>query len=286
MAKVGQFSGGTVTYQPTPTVSPIKPVVTQKASKSNLGSAVKKTAIQSIPLIGPALSGFGLAAKAITSAPFKKVVDFFNIPQYAAAGAAKELEREPLSQGLRPNLSNEINSNFIPRVIEGAKQGLKEKTMFGDVLRAREEAGQKQSLPMKAGAFTTDLAFPALPVAGIVSKAGKLAKTIGVADKVSDSLRPVLNLAGKVTDIPAVNKVVEAISPGYKVPEVRKIMDEAGEVANVRVNQLARTIREASRGLSKTEQQRVGQLMEGGVTPIKDNKLAAVAKQMNDLAEC
>lgn len=281
MARLGQFSGSQVTTTiPTSAVSPIARQPTPKPSST--GEKLKSGLKSYLNWLNPVTA----VPKLLSSKPVQKVVDVFNIPLYATAGALKAVEKPELEQGLRPSISREWSTpSNISLAISGAKQGLKEKTMLGDVLRQREEMGQEQSKLKKAGAFVSDIAFPSLPVAKLVSGTAKVSKAVGVTDKASDILRPVFNLTKKVSDIPAVQKVAEAVSPGYKVPEVRNIIKEAEEVANTRVNQLARTIKEAAKGLSKAQQERVGQLMEGGVTATGDSKLALIAKQMNNLAD-
>lgn len=103
-----------------------------------------------------------------------------------------------------------------------------------------------------------------------ISKLPKVQKAIGFARKT-----------------PLIYKPLEAtVAPYFRNPEVGKIIEGTKEATTGRLQKLYRQVSDSSKGLSRTEQIRIGQLLEGGVSVSpKAEKLRGTADKFRVLGE-
>ncbi len=142
-----------------------------------------------------------------------------------------------------------------------------------------------------------------LGAASKVAKAGKLAglaagltkaqklSSVGTyttrAGRLIAKSKPVAKAMEYARKTPALYKPIEAVGSRYfRNPEAGKIIEEAKKTSLLKVNKLYQQVAEAAKGLSRAQQARIGQLLEGGVTTLpKDNRMVQIAEQFRGLGE-
>ncbi len=161
----------------------------------------------------------------------------------------------------------------------------------GSILQQREEAGLPVSRLDKAVGFAGEVLTPTLadiiPVGKVSRLLGKGIQEIPGVTKLGQQVLKPLRTAGKFIKKSKAGSVIETLSPGFKAPGAKKILDAAKDAANRRVNQLHKVIRKMADDLTPAQQRIVGELMENtrGLVTKADEPLRRVAQQMNDLAD-
>lgn len=280
-----QYSGGTAkpssapVAPPTPAPRITKPVYQE--DKSFLGK------------IGDKITG------ALESKPGRLVSNVLMAPSRFFTGGVKALEAEGKGKD-GPNLDGGFFSTegtFLdPTFYKGGAQSVlhpQELDSFsggfmgkGSILEKREQRGETITNFDKALAFGGEILYPTAAELGLSKLVGSGFK----AAKASKAGQKAVKGADVIGDFFKKSKfgdVIEALEPGFKAPGAKKILDEAKDAANYRVNQLHKTIKTMSEGLSPDQQRIVGELMEGGSKAVAnaDEPLRRIAQQMNDLAD-
>jgi len=118
---------------------------------------------------------------------------------------------------------------------------------------------------------------------------GTVRKPLQMATRILPNLRKMPQVEKAVQFAktkPAIYKPMEVFAPYFRRPEAGKIIEATKRAQEMRVGKLYQQVEEASKGLSRAEQTRVGQILEGGISIGKrEEKLRPIAETFGKLAE-
>lgn len=217
------------------------------------------------------------------------------LPKFVS-GTIKSMEKRGYENNLRPETLLPNFSDFgsgIKDVVQSKERGLSpwSSGFTGDnSLLSQRESQRTISTPEKAALTAGEIAFPTTWDLGLVKGLGAAGKFISdskfggvVKDIAGKVIKPVIEEA---KNTPIIYKAIEKVYPAFRTPEAGKIMDEATQNTLTRINDLNRKITLAFDGFTPSQQKRIGQLMQGGISVSDAEKpLLEVAQEMNKIAD-
>lgn len=205
-----------------------------------------------------------------------KIFDFIRLPEYAQASFAQGGVDYAKSKNILQDAPVQ-HIGEIPKVVEaGIKnipQGVMNRTEFGredGQFNAGKEMGINNKYGQTAVNFGLSLAAPQISI-------GKLP---GIKQGVEKVTKTIANTA---RSIEPVAKVIEKVDPYFRNPELGKMVQQAEERTQTRLNDLFTLVQRNTKDLSPAEQARVGQLLEGGVTT--NGKYAQIAQEISKFSD-
>ena len=240
-----------------------------------------------------------------------KGLDYLNVLESGIAGFAKGGREETLRQEKLYGPKNPWSFNpidFGKKVVAGVKaipEAIKNRTYFGDQPGQVDigggiasDLGIKNKYVGKVLNLATSLASPTPPVGKVFNVAGKVAAKIpGVARateaitktggkaveaiKASKTFGPLVEKAGETA-----YKVGKYFDPLHGVPKEMRTMIQNTELKIFqRLSELFKTVKEAATGLTKEEQVKVGQALEGVLEVAGNEKYAKIAEPIRQMAD-
>jgi len=298
------------TVTPTPRISKPQPSYQQeekgffeRTREKILGSERFQKAVAS-PFGSKVMEGLGWLGEKMATPLGQAAGRALMAPSRYTSGVVMDREQRQRESGTRnepKSFSGFLSAAFDPLKPSGIKAGLK--NVFkpskeldpwgggflgeGSVVDKRREAGEKITPLSKDIAFALEVLYPTVAEFGI----GKAVSAIPGAAKLGQQfMKPISKATGATGDYIKKSKlgsVIEALEPGFKAPGAKKLLDEAVDMANFRVNQLQKIIKKAADGMTPEQQRIVGELMENGAKVVAkaDEPLRVIAKQMTDLGD-
>lgn len=220
-----------------------------------------------------------------------KALDLVSSPLYALGGYTKGLSTATDKTvyekygGNRSKLSfGEFLSN-VPKALASIPEGIKNKispfsNKEGNVNTALNY-GVTNPYAQAGLNLAGELAAPSIPFGLLAKGFGKIAGKIpGVASAV-EKTGQFISTAARNT--PAIYKAAEVFNPFFRNPEVGKAVKQLDETIATRQGEVYNLIRGLSKDLSPAEQQRIGQILEGGITT--NDKFAKIAAPVRELLD-
>ncbi|MBI5357045.1 hypothetical protein HZB78_05575 [Candidatus Collierbacteria bacterium] len=239
-----------------------------------------------------------------------KGLDYLNVLESGLAGFAKGGREETLRQeklygpGGGTNTLFKSPGRFFQKIAAGVRavpEAIKNRTYFGDQPGGVDigggvasDLGIKNKYVGKSLNLATSLAAPVPPIGGLFKLAGKipgvtraaesLAKTGGKAAeaiKTSKTFGPLAEKAGETA-----YKVGKYFDPLHGVPpKMRTMIKETELKISQRLSGLFKTVKQAATGLTKEEQGKVGQALEGTLDIAGNEKYTKIAEPIRQMAD-
>jgi len=217
-----------------------------------------------------------------------KIFDVVRTPEYAGTGfiqggmeQAKKtgaIKSAPITKPMDVARSFLAGVKNIPKAISERREFGREEGQYN----IAEEAGIKNKYAQTGVNLAGSLAMPSLALGTVIKGVSKIPAVSKLTTKAGKLANEGVELARKS---PKIAGVVEKFDPFFKVPQLKKVVQETEERIASRQGQVINMVEEASKKLKPEEQRLVGQILEGTVAKDPNSKYTKIAQSIADFSD-
>lgn len=217
-----------------------------------------------------------------------KIFDIVRTPEYAGTGFIQAGMEQAKKTGAIKSAPITRPMDYARSIVAGIKnipKAISERREFGreeGQYNIAEEAGIKNKYAQTGINLAGSLAMPSLALGTVIKGVSKIPGVSKMTSKVGKLAGEGVELARKS---PKIAGVVEKFDPFFKVPQLKKIVQETEENISRRQGDVIDLVTNASKKLKPEEQRLVGQILEGTVAKDPNSKYTKIAQAIADYSD-